>query len=241
MSAARYPLKVLMKGVPPRRNEWCQRISVSQGIVCVCVTIFVAIAVADVTGICQRHTAFSIFGLSFYGVASRAFLFQFLTHPAIHADLTHLAFNMLALWMLGTHIERRLGPRTYVLLTLVSSLSGALAFILVDWGGHNIALGYSAVVFGLVVALVKLDPNQNLILLFWPVKAKYAAIVLAGMELYLIVAADNGGLAGVAHLFGALGAFILFWIRDWDSTGGRQRYIGHRKPRCLWNQVPFEL
>ncbi len=41
---------------------------------------------------------------------------QFLSHMFMHGGLTHILFNMYALWAFGTPLERRWGIRTFVLL-----------------------------------------------------------------------------------------------------------------------------
>src|SRR4051812_42859389 len=66
----------------------------------------------------------------------------------LHADLVHLAFNMLALWSLGPFLETLLGRHRYVVLYAASALGGALASTL--FGGARWSVGASGAIFGLM-------------------------------------------------------------------------------------------
>lgn len=68
----------------------------------------------------------------------------------LHANATHLAFNMLALWSFGPMLEAILGPRRYVLLYAASALGGSLASALV--GGDRWSVGASGAIWGLMAA-----------------------------------------------------------------------------------------
>ena len=52
----------------------------------------------------------NIGGLHFF-LASDFQLFQFITYMFLHANLTHIFFNMFALWMFGCVVENVWGPR----------------------------------------------------------------------------------------------------------------------------------
>src|SRR5438067_62327 len=41
-------------------------------------------------------------------------LWRFITFQFLHADILHLAFNMIALYIFGTIVESRLGPKRYL-------------------------------------------------------------------------------------------------------------------------------
>ena len=54
-------------------------------------------------------------------------IWQLLTHMFMHGDITHLFFNMFALWMFGTAVERQLGTKKFLFVYFSAGL-GALAF-----------------------------------------------------------------------------------------------------------------
>ena len=53
-------------------------------------------------------------------------LHQIFTHMFMHADITHLFFNMFALYMFGRVLESVWGPRRFLLFYLVTGLGAAL-------------------------------------------------------------------------------------------------------------------
>ncbi len=73
----------------------------------------------------------------------------------LHANLLHLAFNMLALWSLGPFLESLLGRRRYLVLYAASALGGAVASTL--FGGDRWSVGASGAIFGLMAAGISLS------------------------------------------------------------------------------------
>ncbi len=56
---------------------------------------------------------------------------QVITHLFMHGNLTHLFFNMFALWMFGNIIENTLGPKRFLIFYFVCGLGAALCHMLV--------------------------------------------------------------------------------------------------------------
>lgn len=56
---------------------------------------------------------------------------QLVTHIFMHGNLTHLFFNMFALWMFGNLIENTLGPRKFLIFYFVCGLGAALCHLAV--------------------------------------------------------------------------------------------------------------
>jgi len=54
---------------------------------------------------------------------------QLLTHMFMHGGLTHILFNMFALWMFGTAVEQVFGAKKFILFYLFSGLGAALIMI----------------------------------------------------------------------------------------------------------------
>src|SRR4051794_38651360 len=64
--------------------------------------------------------------------------------------ITHILFNMWALWVVGPQLERVLGRLRYTVLYLLSALGGNVLLYLVD--PHQAAVGASGAIFGLFAA-----------------------------------------------------------------------------------------
>jgi len=223
--------------------------SISLIIIVLCTSVFICIGILDILNIIDKQTTIAILGLSRFGIFHQIRLYQFLTAPLVHLNIFHLLFNMLALWMLGPEIEKALGRRQYIVFSFLCATSSMIGFLLLNWGTGNIVLGYSGVIFGILVAQAILRPNNVIhFFAFFPLKMKYAVLILGVIELYLTVSPDSGGVAHAAHLFGALAALIylrrqlvwkalaLPWITGAHKLRGK-RYALLRSKR----NIPREL
>lgn len=232
------------------RGAWQRsRGSLSLWLVGVCVVFFLVVAGLDICGIVSRGQSAAFLGLSYVGVAQRHWLHQFATAPLIHGGIAHLLFNMLSLWMLGPSVEKALGRWRYAAFSALCagcSMAGSLAF---NWGTGTIVMGYSGVIFGILVAQAVLFPNNVIaIFAFFPLKMKYAALLLGAVELYLTVLPEGGGVAHAAHLFGAVAAAVwLLGGRGWRAARMRMQIAAaqKRKRRPLrqrdMKDIPREL
>ncbi|MBN1926210.1 MAG: rhomboid family intramembrane serine protease [Prolixibacteraceae bacterium] len=69
-----------------------------------------------------------------YYPASENFMFtQFITHMFMHGGLTHLFFNMFALWMFGRVLENVWGPRRFLIFYFVTGLGAAALHTFVNY------------------------------------------------------------------------------------------------------------
>ncbi len=57
---------------------------------------------------------------------------QLITHMFLHGNLTHIFFNMFALWMFGGVVERVLGPRRYLTYYFLTGVGAAVLHLLVQ-------------------------------------------------------------------------------------------------------------
>jgi membrane associated rhomboid family serine protease len=145
-------------------------------------------------------------------------IWQLLTYGFMHGSLTHLLFNMLALYMFGGEVERLLGPSHYLQYYLVCVVGAAVAQLVVT-SNMNLpplpTVGASGGVFGLLLAFGMAYPQRRIMLLFPPIPMPaWVFVTLYGMlELYLGVTGSGQGVAHFAHLGGmAAGyAMLVFW------------------------------
>ncbi|WP_181184550.1 rhomboid family intramembrane serine protease [Cupriavidus pinatubonensis] len=78
---------------------------------------------------------------------------QLLTYGFLHANLAHLAFNMLGLWMFGRSVEASLGPGRMLAVYLASLVSAGLIQLAVLGyiaPADMPTIGASGAVFGLL-------------------------------------------------------------------------------------------
>jgi membrane associated rhomboid family serine protease len=75
---------------------------------------------------------------------------RLITSAFLHGSVIHIAFNMLALWWLGSPIEMVLGRVRYLGLYLVSGLAGAAGALVAN--PTSVTVGASGAIFGLLGA-----------------------------------------------------------------------------------------
>jgi membrane associated rhomboid family serine protease len=150
---------------------------------------------------------------------------QLITYSFLHGSLMHLLFNMLALYMFGSDIERVFGSRRYTFYYFTCVIAAALAQLAVsaigDWPPYP-TVGASGGVFGLLLAFGLYFPRRMVMLIFPPIPMPaWLFVTLYGLlELFLGVTGTHQGVAHFAHLGGMLGGYLL--IRSWRS---RSRYL----------------
>jgi membrane associated rhomboid family serine protease len=158
------------------------------------------------------------------GAAAPSFMpWQLVTYAFLHGSVLHLGFNMFALYMFGSAIERVFGPRRYALFYFVSVVSAAvtqLVFAMLS-GGVYPTIGASGGVFGLLLAYGMYFPHNRVMLLFPPIPlpARVFVTIYAVLELFLGVTGSQEGVAHFAHLGGMIGGYLL--LRFWRASPGR--------------------
>ncbi|MEP6594292.1 MAG: rhomboid family intramembrane serine protease [Ginsengibacter sp.] len=150
--------------------------------------------------------------------------YQLVTHMFTHApnNFFHILFNMYALWMFGSVLERVWGPKRFLIFYLVCGLAAGVAQMLLTNGA---AVGASGAIMGLLAAFAYLFPNTEFFILPFPfpIKAKYMVAIYAAIDLFGGLhpgGADN--VAHFAHLGGLIMGFILVII--WNKTNKKTFY-----------------
>ena len=143
---------------------------------------------------------------------------QFITYMFMHADMFHIFFNMIGLYMFGSILEGIWGPKRFINYYILCGLGAAALQLGISYFNNQttILLGASGAVFGLLVAFAMMFPNTELYLYFAiPIKAKYLVIGYGVFELYNGFF-SNDNIAHFAHLGGlAVGVIImLIWRRN---------------------------
>lgn len=124
---------------------------------------------------------------------------ELLTSVFTHVQFLHIAFNMLALWVLGPALERYFGRWRFLLVYLGSGLIGSVLVTFLS-SPRSMSLGASGAIFGLMAALllvaVKHHGDVRGILTWIGINALFT--VLGG-----------AGISWQAHLGGFLGGLLI--------------------------------
>ncbi len=152
------------------------------------------------------------------GLESRFEVWQLVTYAFLHANLAHIFFNMLGLYMFGSEIERLFGSRFYAAYYFGCVVSAALSHLAVTaWMGGvpYPTVGASGGVFGLLLAFGVYFPHRRVLLLFPPIPlpARVFVIAFAALELAFGVTGTAAGVAHFAHLGGMLGGWLMIQYR----------------------------
>ena len=153
--------------------------------------------------------------LDLYPIGDESFKpHQFLTYMFMHANLSHIFLNMLALYMFGSILEGIWGAKRFLNFYILCGLGAAALQVFINQFNHDFAilLGASGAVFGLLVAFTMMFPNTELQLYFLiPVKAKYLVGFYALYELYGSFY-SNDNIGHVAHIGGLITGVIIMLI-----------------------------
>ena len=137
----------------------------------------------------------------------------FITYMFVHANLLHLLFNSLALFVVGPTVERRFGSPRFLAYYLYCGI-GAAAFSLLVSKGVFVGsfVGASGAILGLAFAFARFAPDAEMMVFPIPVPIKAKRLV------WLLIAFDvvgafflNDNIAHVAHL-GGLGSGWLYFM-----------------------------
>lgn len=198
--------------------------------------------------ITMQNGAFSIennFALHFY--ESPLYKpWQFLTYMFLHdaRGFTHILFNMFALWMFGSTLERLWGSKRFLIFYLICGLGAAMVQMVAMWVDVNQAynaytigkasqddvmravfssvVGASGAIMGIFAAFAYTFPNTELLIIPIPVpiKAKWAMVGMIAIDLFGGFSNRNSGVAHFAHVGGAaIGLLILIIWNKKDRRG----------------------
>lgn len=164
----------------------------------------------------------STYGQLFWVGSPLYHTYQFVTYMFLHGSLSHLFFNMFALWMFGRTLEYELGSRRFLVYYMVCGIGAALLQMMVAWLSQEYAftmLGASGAVMGLLLAFGVMHPNEQIFIIPFPfpIKAKWFVIGYVILELFQGWGGFDAGVAHFAHVGGMLWGWLL--LSYWKKRG----------------------
>lgn len=142
-----------------------------------------------------------------------------ITYMFYHEDPIHIAFNLAALFWFGKIFLIYFDNKKFTSVYLLGGISGALLYILFYNIFHvfevvlpvSVALGASASIMALIVAVSFYAPNFKVYLLFLgEVKLLYLGVGYIVLDVIMLYSSNSGG--HIAHLGGALFGYI--WVKN---------------------------
>lgn len=220
--------------------------TVTKNLLIINVLFFLGTMVAQKNGIQLSQ----YLGLHFF-LASDFNLAQLITYMFMHANFTHIFFNMFALWMFGRTLEMVWGPKRFLTFYIVCGVGAGIVQEIVQYGDYLLnyaqyggvstemgtipmdtflnmwtTVGASGAIYGILLGFGMLFPNSEMFIfpLPMPIKAKYFVIGYAALELFLGLAGGDG-VAHFAHLGGMLFGLILIIYWKKKNGGGQRIYF----------------
>jgi membrane associated rhomboid family serine protease len=144
-------------------------------------------------------------------------VWQFVTYMFAHADLSHLAVNMLGLFFFGTQVERSMGSREFLLFYFLTGiLAGMVSFAIFLAAGawYTSLLGASGALFAVLLAFAVVDPDALIYLYgILPLRAPVMVLGYTAIEIISQVFSFQSSVAHFTHLGGFAFAWIYFLVR----------------------------
>jgi len=144
---------------------------------------------------------------------------QVVSYSFLHGDFGHLFFNMFAVYMFGTPLERAWGWQRFSVFYATCIVGAALMQIIVQQfeGGIYPTIGASGGVFGLLLAYGVMWPRNKVFLIFLPIpiEARWFVLIYGALELVFGVTQTMPGIAHFAHLGGMVFGAILLYRWGW--------------------------
>lgn len=142
--------------------------------------------------------------------------YRLFTAMFMHFGISHLANNMLVLYLLGDNLERALGPIKYIILFILSGVAANIVSLSWNLGNNNVSAGASGAVFavmgGLLWCIIKNKGRLE--------DLSFNQIVIS-LALGIYYGLTSTGVDNIAHIAGAVSGFILSIILYRGRKWGR--------------------
>jgi membrane associated rhomboid family serine protease len=139
---------------------------------------------------------------------------RLITAAFLHANIVHIAFNMFALWVIGTPVETYLGRARFLGLYFVSGLAGSAGALL--QAPYAVTVGASGAIFGILGSMLILE---------WQATGRLAGQAMTWILINLVFSFTFSGISWGGHVGGLIGGILCTlayarWGRG-DAAYGR--------------------
>src|SRR5258707_2858843 len=118
----------------------------------------------------RNKDVFGFFGLVPALVFKSGYLWQLVTYSCLHANIGHILFNMLALWMFGSTLEQYFGGRRFLEFYFFCVVGAALVTVLLTFtmgdflrmSPETPTIGASGGIYGVLLGFGYLFPNREI-------------------------------------------------------------------------------
>jgi rhomboid protease GluP len=152
----------------------------------------------------------------------------------LHIGLMHIAFNLYALYIVGTEVEMFYGPWRFLVIYLLSALSGAIASYAFTYG---VSAGASTAVFGLVGTLFAFFTRNRAV--FGEMSRTRLTNLIVVIVINIFYGLSAGTIDNWGHIGGFVGGVILGWLlcpfyQIEARTDGQHHVVDRNSLRTEW-------
>lgn len=228
-----------MRRVPPRNSSYSSY-SFGPGPLSSALKALIAINVALFLAGFVASDLVRVFGLRPSDVLQGR-VWQLLTYMYLHGNLGHILFNMLALWMFGTELERLWGTRAFLRYYHIVGIGAGVSTVVISSlfpfaasTFHTTTIGASGAIYGLLLAYGLLFPNRPILMYFvFPIPAKYFVMILGAIALLMSLNDSGGAVAHLTHLGGLVAGYVMLrGVRFSPANEVRYRYLRWKMDRA---------
>jgi membrane associated rhomboid family serine protease len=182
-------------------------------------------------------------GLVPFRVWTEYYLWQIVTYIFLHGDVSHILFNLLALWMFGGELENYWGSRKFLVYFFFCGIGAGICTVLFSPYQRIPVIGASGAIYGILLAFGWLFPNRLIYVYFlFPIPAKYFVLIFGLLEFVYFSKGGTGGgmVAHLTHLGGLLFGLVYmayptvrlrirreYYRRKWSQKGPDKKDYYH--------------
>ena len=170
-----------------------KKIIITRALIIINIIVYILSLIVSLTG---KYDIFTSFALNSYYV-KKGQIYRLLTCGFLHADIIHLLCNMYSLNIIGTQIESFIGKKKYIIVYLISLVTGSLLSCVIN---NSWSVGASGAIFGLIGSLIYFGYHYR-IYLGSVIKSQIIPLLILNLGIgFLIpnidISAHIGGLVG---------------------------------------------
>ena len=140
---------------------------------------------------------------------------RMLSSGFLHADMTHLIFNMLTLWFFAPVVISYLGDFSFLLVYFGSLIFGSLLTMVFHKNDYDYrAVGASGAVTGVLYSAILLQPDMMLRIFFIITMPAYIFGILYLLYSIYGMKAKNDNIGHTAHFGGAIGGYLITLLKE---------------------------
>ena len=133
-------------------------------------------------------------------------VWRIFTSAFLHYSVTHILFNMFALWVIGPPLERALGRSRFLALYILSALGGGVLVYLLS-PLNSATAGASGAIFGLFGATFVVGKRLNM-----DVRGVVAMIVINLAFTFVLPLLSSQQISWQGHIGGLVTGILVAWI-----------------------------